>query len=89
MLSHHDKAELDRIERELAASSPELAQLLRTGKRPRRGWMNALLVVTGTLGGLILALGIIAANAPLVLCGVIAAGCVATVLIVRRAHRND
>jgi len=89
MLSHHDKAELGRIERELAASSPELAELLRTGKLPRRGWMNALLVILGGFGGLILALGIITANAPLVLFGAIAAGCVGTVVILRRVHRDE
>jgi uncharacterized membrane protein YqaE (UPF0057 family) len=88
MLSHHDKTELGRIERELAASNPELAVLLRTGEMPRRGWTNALLIIVGTFGALILALGIVTANAPLILFGVVTTGSVGAIVLVRRAHRD-
>jgi uncharacterized membrane protein YphA (DoxX/SURF4 family) len=88
MLSHHDKAELDRIERELAASSPELAQLLRSGKVPGRGWMITLMAVTGVVGALILVLGLITANPALILFGVLSAGTLTTIFIVRRVHQD-
>lgn len=89
MLSHHDKTELSRIERELAASSPELAALLRTGKVPRRSWTNALLITMGGFGVLILALGLITGNAALILFGVLSAGTVGTVVIVRRLQHDE
>lgn len=88
MLSHHDKAQLDRIERELETTSPELAHLLRSGKVPHRGWRITLLAVTGVIGALILVLGLITANAGLILFGVLSAGLLTTFFIVRRLHQD-
>ncbi len=44
MLSHHDRSELAKIEHSLELSDPELATMLREGKRPPSGTFRAVLL---------------------------------------------
>ncbi|ADJ47020.1 hypothetical protein AMES_5195 [Amycolatopsis mediterranei S699] len=73
MLSHHDRTELEKIERSLELSDPELAAALRDGRRPKsRGLRNALLIFFDIAAVTLLVLGLVLPDPGVTLCGIIA-----------------
>ena len=73
MLSHHDRTELEKIERSLELSDPDLAAALRDGKRPRsRAFSRAVLIVFDVIAVTFLVLGLVLPDPGVTLCGIIA-----------------
>ncbi len=73
MLSHHDRSELAKIEHSLELSDPELALMLRSGKRPPTGALRTVLLVSlDVLASVLLVTGIVVADPGLTLFGLLA-----------------
>lgn len=73
MLSHHDRTELERIERSLELSDPDLATALREGRRPKsRAVRSALLIAVDVVAVTLLVLGLILPDPGVTLCGILA-----------------
>jgi hypothetical protein len=73
MLSHHDRTELEKIERTLELSDPDLATALRDGRRPRsRALRNALLIAVDVVAVTLLVLGLVLPDPGVTLCGILA-----------------
>jgi Protein of unknown function (DUF3040) len=73
MLSHHDRTELEKIERSLELSDPDLAAALRDGKRRRpRALRTALLVAFDIAAVMLLVVGLILPDPGVTLCGILA-----------------
>ena len=72
MLSHHDRTALSQIERSLELSDPELAAILRDGKRhPSPALRTALVVTLDVLAATLLVLGLVVADPGLTLCAML------------------
>ncbi|WP_037365134.1 DUF3040 domain-containing protein [Amycolatopsis orientalis] len=89
MLSHHERVELDKIERWFETSDPELAAALRRGKPARSAaLLTALAILLDVVACGLLAAGIAASNPALAVCSLFAAaGGVAAHLARRRDRR--
>ncbi|MEV6879930.1 DUF3040 domain-containing protein [Amycolatopsis sp. NPDC051128] len=73
MLSHHDRTELAKIERNLELSDPDLAAALREGKRRKsRALRTALLVAFDIVAVTLLVVGLIVPDPGVTLCGILA-----------------
>ncbi|SEF23318.1 Protein of unknown function [Amycolatopsis pretoriensis] len=73
MLSHHDRTELEKIERTLELSDPDLATALREGRRPKsRALRSALLIAVDVIAVTLLVLGLILPDPGVTLCGILA-----------------
>ncbi|MFJ7213811.1 DUF3040 domain-containing protein [Amycolatopsis sp. NPDC098790] len=73
MLSHHDRTELEKIERTLELSDPDLASALREGRRPKsRALRSALLIAVDVVAVTLLVLGLVLPDPGVTLCGIIA-----------------
>jgi hypothetical protein len=73
MLSHHDRTELEKIERSLELSDPDLAAALRDGKRRKpRALRTALLVAFDIAAVMLLVVGLILPDPGVTLCGILA-----------------
>jgi DUF3040 family protein len=73
MLSHHDRTELEKIERNLELSDPDLAAALRDGKRRKpRALRTALLVAFDIAAVMLLVVGLIVPDPGVTLCGILA-----------------
>src|SRR6185312_26089 len=73
MLSHHDRTELEKIERSLELSDPDLAAALRDGRRPKsRALRSALLIVFDITAVTLLVLGLVLPDPGVTLCGILA-----------------
>ena len=73
MLSHHDRTELEKIERGLELSDPDLAAALRDGKRPKsRALRGALLIAVDVIAVTLLVLGLVLPDPGITLCGILA-----------------
>ncbi|MEV6644065.1 DUF3040 domain-containing protein [Amycolatopsis sp. NPDC051371] len=73
MLSHHDRTELEKIERNLELSDPDLATALRDGRRPKsRALRSALLFAVDAVAVTLLVLGLILPDPGVTLCGILA-----------------
>jgi hypothetical protein len=73
MLSHHDRTELEKIERSLELSDPGLATALRYGRRPKsRALRGALLIAVDVIAVTLLVLGLVLPDPGVTLCGIIA-----------------
>ncbi|MEV6625821.1 DUF3040 domain-containing protein [Amycolatopsis sp. NPDC051106] len=73
MLSHHDRTELEKIERTLELSDPDLATALRDGRRPRsRALRSALLIAVDVVAVTLLVLGLVLPDPGVTLCGILA-----------------
>ncbi|WP_372665539.1 DUF3040 domain-containing protein [Amycolatopsis kentuckyensis] len=73
MLSHHDRTELEKIERHLEVTDPDLATALREGRRPKsRALRSALLIVVDVVAVTLLVLGLILPDPGVTLCGILA-----------------
>ena len=88
MLSHHDRSELEKIERWFEASDPELVAALRDGRPARsRGLVTVLLVSLDVAAAALLVAGIVTTSPTLTLCALLAAAGGVTAHLVRRHHR--
>ncbi|WP_410667404.1 DUF3040 domain-containing protein [Amycolatopsis sp. cmx-4-68] len=73
MLSHHDRTELEKIERDLELSDPDLAAALRDGRRPKsRAVRSALLIAVDVVAVTLLVLGLVLPDPGITLCGILA-----------------
>jgi hypothetical protein len=73
MLSHHDRTELEKIERTLELSDPDLATALRDGRRPRsRALRSALLIAVDVVAVTLLVLGLVLPDPGVTLCVILA-----------------
>ncbi|MCR6489295.1 DUF3040 domain-containing protein [Amycolatopsis sp. OK19-0408] len=73
MLSHHDRTELEKIERSLELTDPGLAAALRDGKRPKsRALRSTLLIAVDVIAVTLLVLGLILPDPGVTLCGILA-----------------
>jgi hypothetical protein len=73
MLSHHDRTELEKIERSLELSDPDLAAALRDGKRRKsRALRTALLFAFDIAAVMLLVVGLILPDPGVTLCGILA-----------------
>jgi hypothetical protein len=73
MLSHHDRTELEKIERHLELSDPGLAAALRDGRRRKpRAVKTALLVALDVAAVVLLVVGLVLPDPGLMLCGILA-----------------
>jgi hypothetical protein len=73
MLSHHDRTELEKIERGLELSDPDLAAALRDGKRPKsRPLPGAVLIAFDLIAVALLVLGLVLPDPGVTLCGILA-----------------
>ncbi|UOX92138.1 DUF3040 domain-containing protein [Amycolatopsis sp. FBCC-B4732] len=73
MLSHHDRTELEKIERSLELSDPDLATALRDGKRPKsRALRSTLLIFLDVVAVTLLVVGLVLPDPGVTLCGIIA-----------------
>jgi hypothetical protein len=73
MLSHHDRTELEKIERSLELSDPDLAAALRDGRRPKsRALRGVFLVVFDVIAVTLLVTGLVVPDPGVTLCGIIA-----------------
>lgn len=73
MLSHHDRTELEKIERSLEFSDPDLAAALRDGRRPKpRAFRSAVLIFFDVVAVTLLVLGLVLPDPGVTLCGIIA-----------------
>ncbi|WP_290059996.1 DUF3040 domain-containing protein [Amycolatopsis solani] len=73
MLSHHDRTELEKIERSLEVSDPDLATALREGKRPRsRALRSTVLIVFDVVAVALLVVGLVLPDPGVTLCGILA-----------------
>jgi Protein of unknown function (DUF3040) len=73
MLSHHDRTELEKIERDLELSDPALAAALRDGRRPKsRALRSALLMAVDVVAVTLLVLGLVLPDPGITLCGILA-----------------
>ncbi|WP_329048087.1 DUF3040 domain-containing protein [Amycolatopsis sp. NBC_01488] len=73
MLSHHDRTELEKIERNLELSDPDLATALRDGKRPKsRALRSAFLIAVDVVAVTLLVLGLVLPDPGVTLCGILA-----------------
>ncbi|GAA3565219.1 DUF3040 domain-containing protein [Amycolatopsis ultiminotia] len=72
MLSHHERAELDKIERWFETSDPALAAVLRRGSPPRAAPLTLLIVLLDTAAIGLLVTGMLAASPALTLCALLA-----------------
>ncbi|MEV7045798.1 DUF3040 domain-containing protein [Amycolatopsis sp. NPDC051061] len=73
MLSHHDRTELEKIERNLEFSDPDLATALRDGRRPKsRALRSALLIAVDVVAVTLLVLGLVLPDPGVTLCGILA-----------------
>ncbi|MDT8912484.1 DUF3040 domain-containing protein [Amycolatopsis sp. PS_44_ISF1] len=89
MLSHHDRRELEKIERWFEASDPELAAALREGRPTRsRRFLTTLLVTFDVTAGVLLVAGLATASPALTLCALLAAAGGVTAHLVRGHHRR-
>jgi hypothetical protein len=88
MLSHHDRSELEKIERWFEASDPELVAALRDGRPARgRGLVTVLLVSLDVAAVALLIAGLATTSPVLTLCALFAAAGGVTGHLVRRHHR--
>ncbi|RSD09320.1 DUF3040 domain-containing protein [Amycolatopsis eburnea] len=73
MLSHHDRTELEKIERSLELSDPDLATALREGKRPKsRALRSTVLIIFDVVAVTLLVVGLVLPGPGVTLCGIIA-----------------
>ncbi|WP_410592574.1 DUF3040 domain-containing protein [Amycolatopsis sp. lyj-23] len=73
MLSHHDRTELEKIERTLELSDPDLAAALRDGRRPKsRALRGAFLIFFDIAAVTLLVLGLVLPDPGVTLCGILA-----------------
>ncbi|WP_439379773.1 DUF3040 domain-containing protein [Amycolatopsis lexingtonensis] len=73
MLSHHDRTELEKIERSLELSDPDLATALREGKRPKsRALRSTVLIVFDVITVSLLVVGLVLPDPGVTLCGILA-----------------
>jgi len=73
MLSHHDRSELAKIEHSLELTDPELAAMLRDGKRPPSGvFRTVLLFSLDVLAVVLLVTGLVVADPALILLALLA-----------------
>jgi hypothetical protein len=73
MLSHHDRSELAKIEHSLELTDPELAAMLRDGKRPPSGAFRTVLVFSLDVVAIVLLVtGLVVADPALILVAVLA-----------------
>jgi DUF3040 family protein len=73
MLSHHDRTELEKIERSLELSDPDLAAALRDGRRPKsRAFRSAVLIFFDVIAVTLLVLGLVLPDPGVTLSGIIA-----------------
>ncbi|MFI5589625.1 DUF3040 domain-containing protein [Amycolatopsis sp. NPDC051758] len=73
MLSHHDRTELAKIERDLELSDPDLATALREGRRRKpRGLRTALLIALDVAAVTLLVVGLVLPDPGVTLCGILA-----------------
>jgi len=87
MLSHHDRSELAKIEQSLALTDPELAAMLRDGKRPPSGaFRTVLLFALDMLAVILLVTGLVVADPGLTLVALLALGSAVWMHAARR-HR--
>jgi len=73
MLSHHDRTELEKIERNLELSDPDLATALREGRRRKpRALKTALLIAMDLTAVTLLVVGLVLPDPGVTLCGILA-----------------
>jgi hypothetical protein len=73
MLSHHDRTELEKIERSLEISDPDLATALREGRhRKPRALKTALLIAMDVAAVTLLVVGLVLPDPGVTLCGILA-----------------
>ena len=73
MLSHHDRTELEKIERSLELSDPDLATALRDGKRSKsRALRSTVLIIFDVVAVTLLVVGLVLPDPGVTLCGIIA-----------------
>ncbi len=73
MLSHHERTELEKIERSLELSDPDLAIALREGRsRKPRALKTALLLALDVAAVLLLVVGLVLPDPGVTLCGIFA-----------------
>jgi hypothetical protein len=73
MLSHHDRTELEKIERSLELSDPDLATALRDGRRRKPRALRTVLLVTLDIAAvMLLVVGLVLPDPGVTLCGILA-----------------
>jgi hypothetical protein len=73
MLSHHDRTELEKIERSFALTDPDLATALREGRYPQpRALRTALLVALDIAAMTLVVVGLVLPDPGVTLCGILA-----------------
>ncbi|WP_409179923.1 DUF3040 domain-containing protein [Amycolatopsis sp. VS8301801F10] len=88
MLSHHERVELDKIERWFETSDPELAAALRRGKPARSAaLLTAFAILLDVAACGLLAAGIAGASPALTICAVLAAAGGTAAHLARRRDR--
>jgi hypothetical protein len=87
MLSHHDRSELEKIERWFEASDTELVAALREGRPRGRGLVTVLLVSLDLAAVALLVAGLATTSPALTLCALLAAAGGVTGHLVRRHHQ--